>query len=196
MKAHVRLDCFHDQRGRVRGDSPRFLHLPSVLRHTLLLQRIQHGVFHEPVLDRGELGQIEQALGTCLPDNVLATFASTGRPLPEVLRCNERALQWSDFPTRYTAFASQSSDEAETFWCTLVARQPLARLGLYRWVPGRHSEHREVNTAGWVAKYYRLTPSTDEELAQIQRLSVQFYPRVEGPIQDGSGIRELPTNHG
>jgi len=180
----------------MRCDSPRFLHVRSSLRHTLLLYRIRHGVFHEPVLDRSDLGRVERKLGTCLPDNVLAALAATGRRLSDVVRCNEQALRWPDFPRRYIAMASESSEHPTAYWCTLVARQPLARLGVYRWDHERHGQNREVSTAGWLTEYYKLAPPTDAELALIRTLSVRFYPRVEGPLGQDSGIGRLRPRHG
>ncbi len=173
-------------------DSPRYLHLSSSLRSALLLYRLRHDIVSEPVLDREALRRTERTLGLCLPDNVLAAFAATGRRLTEILHCHEQALRWSDFPERYVAFASDPLEDETGYWCTLVARQPLAKLGIYRWVHDHRAESHPVPTSSWVQSYYKLSAPSVQELTLIQRLSPQFYPRIEGHPKSARPLRDSP----
>jgi len=176
-------------------ETPRFLHLSASLRSGLLLYRIRHEVVTDPVLDRTELDRIEKELGTCLPDNVLAAFAASGIPLTEALRSSEHARRWSSLPQKYTAFAHKAHDEREVFWCILTARRPLARLGVYRWMPERPANSHAVTSASWLTQWYDLTPPTDDELALVRKLAPQFYPRVEGPFPTDSRVWPLGSPH-
>ncbi|MGB8332580.1 MAG: hypothetical protein WCE62_20820 [Polyangiales bacterium] len=159
------------------------LKISRELRQALILYRVRTGTVAEKQSVAWEsVVEVEQALGTSLPEELLAVFAATGRDPYEMLVLTEEAREADYLPADLVAVSMQRSEQgvARTpmYWCLAKDVAQEGRCEIVRWALDPKDRRSGLSVLDLVQACYLDGPPTDDEATAVRGLSAKFRPAI------------------
>lgn len=159
------------------------LTVPKDLRRALLLHRIRAGIAgHRPVVTRASVDEVEQTLGVCLPGELLAVFAATGRDPYEMVVLTEEARELDLLLPGLVAVSVEpprsDASQLPVYWCFDTGSGTERSRELVRWTLDPDDRRHRLSMLDLVRACYLVGGPSDQELMALRGLCLRFRPAI------------------